>query len=82
MNTTVSMPDETLRRADRAAQTLGVSRSEFVARAIERYADELERNSLTNHIDMVLERAAVDDGAAQAVVGAGRATLSADSEAW
>jgi hypothetical protein len=43
----MSLPDETFRRADRAAKRLGLSRSELFARAAERWLDDLDGESTT-----------------------------------
>jgi predicted DNA-binding protein len=82
MKTAVSMPDKTFKRAEDAAKLLGMSRSELVSRAVERYVDDLERSTLTQRIDAALERSGTDEAAAEAVVLAGHATLTADGEEW
>ncbi|NMR28551.1 ribbon-helix-helix protein, CopG family [Crystallibacter degradans] len=82
MKTAISMPDKTFERADALAKSLGLSRSEFISRAVDHYADELERSSLTNRIDAAIESCGFDNDATTAVVGAGRATLSADGDEW
>lgn len=61
MKTAISVPDQTFARVDDAAARLGVSRSEFYARAAERWLTELERESVTSRIDAVLTDAG-DDG--------------------
>jgi metal-responsive CopG/Arc/MetJ family transcriptional regulator len=42
METTISVPEETLHRFDDAARRLGVSRSEFFAQAAERWIKALD----------------------------------------
>jgi hypothetical protein len=42
VDTTISVPEETLHRADDAARRLGVSRSEFFAQAAERWIKALD----------------------------------------
>ena len=42
MKTAISLPDDTFRRVDDAAKRLGVSRSEFFARAAERWLESLD----------------------------------------
>jgi metal-responsive CopG/Arc/MetJ family transcriptional regulator len=42
MKATISVPGETLRRVDGAARQLGISRSEFFARAADRWLDALD----------------------------------------
>lgn len=54
MKTAISVPDETFARVNAAAARLGVSRSEFFARAAERWVAELESNATTEQIDAVL----------------------------
>ena len=46
MKTTISLPDDTFERVDRAAKQLGFSRSEFFARAAERWLAVLEDGPL------------------------------------
>jgi metal-responsive CopG/Arc/MetJ family transcriptional regulator len=60
VKTAISVPDETFRRVDGAARRLGVSRSEFFARAAERWLVALEDEGTTEAIDRALEGAAVD----------------------
>lgn len=59
MKTAISLPDETYRRVDRAAARLGVSRSEFFARAAERWLDALEDDATTEAINRAV--AGLDD---------------------
>ncbi len=54
MKTAISVPDETFARVDEAAARLGVSRSEFYARAAERWLAQLEASSVTDGIDAAL----------------------------
>jgi metal-responsive CopG/Arc/MetJ family transcriptional regulator len=74
MKTAISLPDETFRRVDRAAKRLGVSRSEFFARAAESWLAALEQQDTTEAINRALRRATVDheftDAAAAALVAA------------
>jgi len=49
------MPDETFERAEAQAHALGMSRSEFVTRAIQHYLEDLEKGSLTRQIDAALD---------------------------
>ena len=60
MKTAISLPDDTYEEATRQAAELGISRSEFFARAARRYLDELASQSLTQQIDEALQ-AADDD---------------------
>jgi Arc/MetJ family transcription regulator len=79
VKTAISVPDETFEQATRQAAELGISRSEFFARAARRYLDELASRSLTQQIDEALEAAGSDDSAA-AAAEAGRRWLAAGDE--
>jgi Arc/MetJ family transcription regulator len=76
VKTAISVPDETFEQATRQAAELGISRSEFFARAARRYLDELAARSLTQQVDEALQRAGRDDSAA-AAASAGRQRLAA-----
>jgi metal-responsive CopG/Arc/MetJ family transcriptional regulator len=80
MKTAISVPDETFEQATRQAAELGISRSEFFARAARRYLDELASRSLTQQVDDALHAARSDDSAATAA-RAGRELLAA-GEDW
>jgi metal-responsive CopG/Arc/MetJ family transcriptional regulator len=60
MKTAISLPDETFARVEEAAKRLGVSRSEFFARAAERWLDDLEDDETTGAIDRALAGVAQD----------------------
>jgi Arc/MetJ family transcription regulator len=79
MKTAISVPDDTFEQATRQAAALGISRSEFFARAARRYLDELASRSLTQQINEALQAAGDDDSAA-AAAQAGRALLAAGQE--
>lgn len=81
MKTAISLPDATFERATRRAAELGMSRSEFFARAAEQYLRQLDDASLTAQIDAVLDRGG-DDDSAGAAVAAGRRTLTAAESDW
>jgi predicted DNA-binding protein len=51
MKTAISVPDEIFKRVDRRAKQLGVSRSEFFARAAERYLESLAEDQVTKSYD-------------------------------
>ncbi|MGH3492468.1 MAG: CopG family transcriptional regulator [Sciscionella sp.] len=71
MKTAISVPDETFARASRRARDLGLSRSEFFARAADSYLDELDAHSVTKQIDAALEQCgAGEESAATAVAAA------------
>ena len=80
MKTAISVPDDTFEQATRQAAELGISRSEFFARAARRYLDELASRSLTQQVNDALRAAGSDDSAA-AAARAGR-DLLADGEDW
>ncbi|WP_182348485.1 ribbon-helix-helix protein, CopG family [Tomitella gaofuii] len=89
MKTAISLPDDTYDRATRRAGELGLSRSEFFARAALRYLDELDARSLTARIDEALDTVAAagagdaegDSGSGDAIA-AGRAVLGALDDEW
>lgn len=55
MKTAISVPDDTFARVETAAARLGVSRSQFYARAAERWLSELEASQITDQINAALE---------------------------
>ena len=81
MKTAISIPDDTFARADGRAAELGLSRSEFVTRAIQRYLEELDAESVTDQIDATIALLAGDDSAV-AAAAAGRRILEQDEDAW
>lgn len=48
------MPDETFQRVEQAAKRLGVSRSEFYARAAQSWLDALDDEDTTDAIDSAI----------------------------
>ncbi len=60
MKTAISLPDETFARVERAAKRLGVSRSEFFARAAERWLDDLGGEQTTDAINRALAQTPQD----------------------
>ena len=54
MKTAISVPDDTFRRVDAAAKRLGVSRSEFFARAAERWLRSLDDDGTTDAINRAI----------------------------
>jgi antitoxin MazE6 len=54
VKTAISLPDETFDRVERAAKEMGVSRSEFFARAAERWLDDLDGDKTTDAIDRAI----------------------------
>ncbi|WP_062293863.1 ribbon-helix-helix protein, CopG family [Demequina phytophila] len=81
MKTAISLPDPVFEAVTARAKLLGVSRSEFLARAAQRYLRELDDHGLTGRIDSVLERVAVaEDESARFVLETGRGLL--EREEW
>jgi predicted transcriptional regulator len=70
MKTAISLPDDTFERVDRAAQQLGISRSEFFARAAERWLAALEDDQTTAAINSALAGSPHDTGFTDAAAGA------------
>jgi antitoxin MazE6 len=79
MKTAISLPDDTFAQASRRAAELGISRSEFFARAARLYLDQLASQSLTQQIDEALQ-AATADGSNAAAAHAGRGYLAAQDD--
>ena len=74
MKTAISLSDDTFRRVDRAAKRLGVSRSEFFAKAAESWLMVLEEEDTTEAINRALHGDRADheftDAAASALAAA------------
>jgi metal-responsive CopG/Arc/MetJ family transcriptional regulator len=79
VKTAISVPDETFERATRQAAEMGISRSEFFARAARIYLDELSAHSITEQVNDALQAAGGDDSAT-AAAQAGRRRLAAGDE--
>jgi metal-responsive CopG/Arc/MetJ family transcriptional regulator len=73
MKTAISLPDDTFRRVEGAAKRLGMSRSEFFARAAESWLDALEQDGTTDAINRAIAGLPADheftDAAAAAAAG-------------
>lgn len=82
MKTAISLPDETFNRASHRAKALGMSRSEFFARAADRYLDELDATSVTKQINDSLALAGEVDESSGAAVDAGRDVLLTSADEW
>jgi hypothetical protein len=81
VKTAISLPNDIFANATRAAAALGISRSEFFARAAERYLLQIEAESLTGEIDAALAGAGEDDSSL-AAVAAGRRRLTRGTPGW
>jgi hypothetical protein len=68
VKTAISIPDETFARAEERAAALGMSRSEFYTRAVRRYLEHLDAESLTGRINLALDVAWPDPTAMEVVV--------------
>lgn len=82
MKTAISVSDETFDRVSRTASDLGMSRSEFFARAAQRYLDELDARSLTGQINDALAHLDDADEAQAAAVAIGHRVLDAVDGEW
>ena len=78
VKTAISLPDDTYEQATRQAAALGISRSEFFARAARSYLDQLAAQSLTQQINEALQNVGDDSNAAAA--GAGRRYLAGQDD--
>lgn len=73
---------ETFERASRRASDLGLSRSEFFARAARHYLDELDAQSLTGRIDDALDCLDSPDESSTDAVAAGHRLLTDIDDEW
>jgi metal-responsive CopG/Arc/MetJ family transcriptional regulator len=70
MKTAISLPDDTFERVDQAARRMGVSRSEFFARAAERWLDALDDDGTTDAINVAIAGLPDDDAFTDAAAAA------------
>lgn len=77
MKTAISIPDATFARVEASAARLGVSRSEFFARAAERWLAELDGAETTAAINAVLSAVERDEALAER-----SASADAGHDAW
>jgi hypothetical protein len=82
MKTAVSLPDATFARAERAAKELRMTRSELYARAVEKYLDAAEQESITARLNAAIARGGDDEELTAEVTAASRRALSVDGEDW
>ncbi len=80
MKTAISLPDDIFERADRRAKDLGLSRSEFFARAADSYLDTLDAGSVTEQIDDVVARVGANDESSMAAVASAHRLLGSEDE--
>jgi metal-responsive CopG/Arc/MetJ family transcriptional regulator len=70
MKTAISVPDDTFQRVEQAAKRLGVSRSEFYARAAQSWLDALEDEDTTDAINHAIEGLPADGAFTDAAAAA------------
>ncbi|GAA4916829.1 ribbon-helix-helix CopG family protein [Stackebrandtia albiflava] len=81
MKTAISMPDEVFRKVQECADELGVSRSEFITSAAERYVAYVRNHTLTHRLNAALAFS-VPDEITEEVVSAGKRRLADEDEDW
>jgi hypothetical protein len=77
VKTAISLPDDTYEQATRQAAELGISRSEFFARAARSYLDQLASHSLTGQINEALQ---TEDDSNAAAAAAGRRYMASQDD--
>lgn len=82
MKTAISVPDDTFERASQRARDLGMSRSEFFARAAAHYLDELDNESLTRQLDHAVAVLGAGEDSAADAVSVSRQLLGDTSNDW
>lgn len=80
VKTAISIPDQTLQQVNRRARELGLNRSQFFARAVERYLRELDDDDITERINAALDAAPGDDSNAVAAAHGRRFLLAATAD--
>ena len=81
VKTAISIPDETFARAEEHAAALGMSRSEFFTRAVRRYIEQLDAQSLTGRINTAID-VAWPEGVTFDAVRYGRGRRPRDGAGW
>lgn len=82
VKTAISVPDETFAQVERSAKGMGVTRSEFYARAARFYLEHLEQQTLTSDINEALDLIGDADDSGAAAVAAGRRHLAGADDEW
>jgi len=82
MKTAISLPNDTFERASRRAMDLGLSRSEFFARAANRYLEELDAASVTEQINAALKQIGTIDDSYEVAVESGQQLLLNIPDEW
>ena len=80
MKTAISIPDETFQRVERRAASLGMSRSELFTKAVQRYLDQLDQESLTARIDAAIDLVRQDESVVIAVEHGARHLASVEDD--
>lgn len=70
MKTAISVPDDTFQRVEQAAKRLGVSRSEFYARAAQSWLDALDDEDTTDAINSAIAGLGADEAFTNAAAAA------------
>lgn len=82
MKTAISLPDELFTRAERAAASRGISRSQLYATAVARYLDELGEDRAVREIDEALASAAYRVDPAATDAGLSRLAALTEGDDW
>ena len=82
MKTAISLPNDTFERASRRAMDLGLSRSEFFARAANHYLEELDAASVTEQINAALKQIGTIGDSYEVAVESGRQLLLNSPDEW
>ena len=85
MKTAISIPDDTFAAVERSAAELGMSRSEFFARAARLYLEKLEGESITRQMNEALAAEAADgiqDDSNAVAAAAGRRFMASLDDDW
>ena len=77
----MSLPDDLYERAERAAQRLGVKRSQFYARALAQYLQDIGPDPVTERLDELVAEQATERTAPLSSVAA-RAMIDSGSWEW
>jgi metal-responsive CopG/Arc/MetJ family transcriptional regulator len=81
VKTAISIPDETFQQVEVRAAELGVSRSEFFARAVQAYFEVLDAESWTHRINAAVDLVGTDEST-ELAVATGRRRLELDEDEW
>jgi metal-responsive CopG/Arc/MetJ family transcriptional regulator len=79
VKTAISIPDDTFAEVERRAKELGLNRSQFFTRAVQRYLADLESESITAQINAAIDAGAVDKDLERDVTQHGRRVLLAST---